>query len=163
MNGVQINQIPIHSNYENAYQTQQNSQLQRFNSQMIRSSPVRQYSPAHSEFSKPHRSSSFSQLNHISLNQDLSTINQHRATQIIISSDKKKPLESFRKNNRQYEDTTSSYLPQIKKFKEPQAVITIHNDQKLFGQMQGLGPVNVGTEEWQEAKLKKQRMNAYIN
>jgi hypothetical protein len=54
-------------------------------------------------------------------------------------------------------------LPQIKKFKEPQAVITIHNDQKLFGQMQGLGPVNIGTEEWQEAKLKKQRMNAYVN
>ena len=30
--------------------------------------------------------------------------------------------------------------------------MTIHNNQKLFGEMKGLGPVNVGTEEWTKAK-----------
>lgn len=29
--------------------------------------------------------------------------------------------------------------------------------------MPGLGPVNVGTEEWNLAKAKQQRMNSYVN
>jgi hypothetical protein len=39
----------------------------------------------------------------------------------------------------------------------------VHNDQKLFGQMQGLGPVNVGTQGWNNAKAKQARMNTYAN
>jgi hypothetical protein len=29
--------------------------------------------------------------------------------------------------------------------------------------MPGLGPVNVGTEEWNIAKVKQQRMSNYVN
>jgi len=32
--------------------------------------------------------------------------------------------------------------------------MTVHNDRQLFGNMPGLGPVNVGTEEWNIAKAK---------
>lgn len=51
----------------------------------------------------------------------------------------------------------------VAKRKEQGTLMTVHNDRQLFGQMPGLGPVNVGTEEWNLAKAKQQRMNSYVN
>ena len=49
------------------------------------------------------------------------------------------------------------------KRKEQGTLMTVHNDRQLFGHMPGLGPVNVGTEEWNLAKAKQQRMSSYVN
>ena len=55
-------------------------------------------------------------------------------------------------------------LPKISSKVEPKtSVMTVHNDQKLFGQMKGLGPVNIGTDAWKEAMLKQERINSYVN
>ena len=51
--------------------------------------------------------------------------------------------------------TSSSGLPLItNKMQQPSSLMTVHNDRMLFGQMPGLGPVNVGTDEWNVAKAK---------
>ena len=34
---------------------------------------------------------------------------------------------------------------------------------RTFERMRGLGPVNVGSEKWKMAKLKKDRMAKYLN
>ena len=54
-------------------------------------------------------------------------------------------------------------LPKISKAEPKTSVMTVHNDQKLFGQMKGLGPVNIGTDAWKEAMLKQERINTYVN
>lgn len=41
------------------------------------------------------------------------------------------------------------------KRKEQGTLMTVHNDRQLFGHMPGLGPVNVGTQEWNLAKAKQ--------
>lgn len=33
--------------------------------------------------------------------------------------------------------------------------MTVHNDRQLFGQMAGLGPARIGTDEWNLAKVKQ--------
>ena len=54
-------------------------------------------------------------------------------------------------------------LPLINKNIQPGSLMTVHNDKQLFQNMPGLGPVNVGTEEWNIAKAKQQRMNTYVS
>lgn len=59
--------------------------------------------------------------------------------------------------------THNSLLAVSQKRKEPGTLMTVHNDRQLFGQMAGLGPVNVGSDGWNLAKAKQQRMNSYVN
>jgi hypothetical protein len=61
---------------------------------------------------------------------------------------------------------SESGLPKINHPYRPpnnnQTVLTVQNDKQFFGAMKGLGPVNVGTEAWNEAMTKKERMEAYV-
>ena len=60
-------------------------------------------------------------------------------------------------------DRTNDTFHQANKNIPPGSLMTVQNDMQLFSNMPGLGPVNIGTEEWNLAKAKQHRMNLYAS
>ena len=72
-------------------------------------------------------------------------------------------MQKSPKNKTDYYFSSELSFPNTEKTVKKDMYMPATQVNHVFEKMTGLGPVNIGTEKWQIAKIKQARINKYLN